>query len=67
MASHTVKTTVALQEDLYHRARRKTGKRGLSHLLNELLRAWLGAPEGGNFGTLPRAALKDIRDHQDRL
>jgi len=67
MMQHMVKTTVTIREDLYQRAKRKAGKRGLSRLINEILAKELAPPKNDLFGSIPNLPLKDIRDHRDRV
>jgi hypothetical protein len=61
-----MKTTVLLREDLYEILKKKYGPRGISEAINAILAQALLKGEG-MFGTMPKASLKDLRDHRDRL
>lgn len=61
-----MKTTVLLREDLYEILKRKYGPRGLSEAINAILAENLLKGES-MFGTMPKASLKDLRDHRDRI
>ena len=55
-----------LREDLYEILKERYGPRGISEAINAILAEALLKGEG-MFGTMPRASLKDLRDHRDRL
>jgi hypothetical protein len=61
-----MKTTVLLREDLHEILKRKYGPRGISEAINRILAEALLKGEG-MFGTMPKASLKDLRDHRDRV
>jgi len=61
-----IKTTVLLREDLYEILKKKYGPRGISQAINAILAEALLKGEG-MFGIMPKASLKDLRDHRDRI
>lgn len=62
-----VRTTLKLREDLYRRLKKEAGARGISEKINEILEAKLLKKRKSLFGTMPKADLKDLREHEDRV
>jgi len=60
------KTTIILREDVYEVLKKKYGARGMSKAINEILAEALLKGES-MFGTMKKTALKDLRDHRDRV
>lgn len=63
-ASHYVRTTIALREDIYQKLKRRG--RPLSEEVNAIL-AREFKKDHSMFGTAKRMSRNDVRDHIDRV
>ncbi len=61
-----VRTTIKLREDIYHKLKKKSGKKGISEIIGKILEERL-IKKKSLFGTMPEVDTSDIRDHEDRV
>ncbi len=62
-----VRTTIKLREDVYQTLKKEAGVKNISEKINEILIKMLFKEKKSLFGTMEKADLSDLRDHEDRL
>lgn len=67
MMAEYVRTTIKLREDVYQILKKEAGAKNISQKINEILVKMLLKERESLFGTMQKADLSDLRDHEDRL
>jgi len=62
-----VRTAIELREDVYQALKKEAGEKGMSKKINKILYNALFKKEKGLFGTMEKADISDLRDHEDRM
>jgi len=62
-----VRTAIELREDIYRALKKETDEKEMSEKINEILYNALFKEGKSLFGTMKKADISDLRDHEDRI